>query len=233
LVLNQNRKVTSMNQADTLYFTSATPVLLRELHAWMPDTNVAIIGDDIPTVRVSGTLWCFVDWLLPEISGLELCRRLRETAATRDAHITMVLDADDSEARRRALRAGADDYLVGPLDTPKLASRLQRPSTTHLPPSQKLTHGALEIDPAAFLARYRGKRIGLAHFIENPDRVFTRSSLIGMVGKDNGVIDDRTVDVWVGRLRRALKDQGVPDPLRTVRSVGYVFDGIESGALVH
>lgn len=223
-----------MRQADTLYFTSATPILLRELRTLMPRAAVAIIGDAIPATSVSGPLWCFVDWLLPDISGLELCRQLREHHATRDGHITMVLDGDDAEARRRAVRAGADDYLIGPIDAAKLASRIQHPSSIHLPPSQKLAHGALEIDPAAFLARYRGKRIGLApnefrllaHFLENPDRVFTRNSLIGMVGKDNGRIDDRTVDVWVGRLRRALKDQGVPDPLRTVRSVGYVFDGV-------
>jgi two-component system, OmpR family, phosphate regulon response regulator PhoB len=230
-----------MSPTDTLYLTSATPPLLRDLRAQMPQAAVAIIGDDIPVTSVNGSLWCFVDWLLPEISGLELCRRLREHPATREAHITMILEADDPDARRRALRAGADDYLVGPVDVAKLARRLHRPSTVHLPPAQKLQHGALEIDPAAFLARYRGQRIGLApnefrllaHFVENPDRVFTRNSLIGMVGKDNGVIDDRTVDVWIGRLRRALKEQGVPDPLRTVRSVGYVFDGVEAGVAAH
>jgi two-component system, OmpR family, phosphate regulon response regulator PhoB len=199
----------------------------------MPHATIAIIGDTIPCAPVPGPLWCFVDWLLPEISGLELCRRLRAHPQTYNAHIRMILDVDDGDARRRALRAGANDYIVGLLDMAKLISRIQRAAFEHVPSPQKLTHGSLEIVPAAFLARYKGHRICLApnefrlltHFMENPDRVFTRSSLIGLVGKNNSTIDDLTVDVWIGRLRRALKDQGIPDPLRTVRSMGYVFDG--------
>ena len=66
----------------------------------------------------------------------------------------------------------------------------------------------------------------LVHFVEHPDRVFSRTALIATLGKDDNGIDERTVDVWVGRLRRALKSQGAPDPLRTVRSLGYVLDGI-------
>jgi len=100
--------------------------------------------------------------------------------------------------------------------------------------SPRLRHGELVIDLVAFAARYRGKLLILrpnefrllAFFAANPDRVFSRKELIGSLSKD-GDLDERTVDVWAGRLRRALKQQGAPDPLRTVRARGYVLDSIE------
>jgi two-component system phosphate regulon response regulator PhoB len=121
-----------------------------------------------------------------------------------------------------------------------------QPSNYHQPPSamsaisgavSRLRHGDLVVDKVAFAARYRGKLLALrpnefrllAFFVANPDRVFSRAALIESLGKDSGLLDERTVDVWAGRLRRALREQGVPDPLRTVRSQGYVLDSI-SGA---
>jgi two-component system phosphate regulon response regulator PhoB len=98
--------------------------------------------------------------------------------------------------------------------------------------SARIVMGELSVDLAAFLARWRGKAILLrptefrllVHFMANPDRVFSRSSLIRHLGKDAEATDVRTVDVWIGRLRRSLKAHDVPDPLRTVRSLGYVLD---------
>ena len=111
--------------------------------------------------------------------------------------------------------------------------------TTQSGPAQNLPlgqmrHGELIVDPVAFAVRFRGKLLPLrpnefrllAHFVANPDRVFTRTALIESLGKDSGLIDERTVDVWTGRLRRALRAHGAPDPLRTVRSQGYVLDSI-------
>jgi len=168
-----------------------------------------------------------------------MCRRLRDAPATAHSHITMVLEEDDSDMRRRALRAGADDYLVGPLTPEILHSRLQqyRKLSDAGAATERLAHGDLTVDLAAHQARWRGRPIALrpnefrllAHFIEHPDRVFSRTSLIAMLGKDSEAIDERTVDVWVGRLRRALRAQGAPDPLRTVRSMGYVMDDLASG----
>ncbi|MGL5837484.1 MAG: winged helix-turn-helix domain-containing protein [Sphingorhabdus sp.] len=93
----------------------------------------------------------------------------------------------------------------------------------------------LLVDTVAMLVRYRGQRIIfapnefrlLAHFTANPDRVFTRGALIDALGKHQKGIDERTVDVWIGRIRRVLKGRGVPDRLRTVRSMGYVYDRLE------
>ncbi|MBK6706409.1 MAG: winged helix-turn-helix domain-containing protein [Sphingomonadales bacterium] len=209
--------------------------IVPHLHAQVQDIDVAGCQAELPALAEGPQYWCFVDWLLPDISGIEMCRRLRETPATRYAHITMILDGDDSESKQRALRSGADDYLAGPADADRLAARLQayRRSRGGSPPTVRLKSGDLQVDLAAILVRYGDRRISLApnefrllaHFVENPDRVYSRSSLIELLAKDDAGIDCRTVDVWVGRLRRALKAHGVPDRLRTVRAMGYVFDG--------
>ena len=109
------------------------------------------------------------------------------------------------------------------------------PRQGHPDGDRRLRHGELVIDPVAFAARFRGKVLALrpnefrllAFFVANPDRVFSRTELIESLGKDSGLIDERTVDVWTGRLRRALRAAGVPDPLRTVRALGYVLDSID------
>lgn len=219
----------------TILLTAPDPALLGGLERVRPGIRTIPLDRDIPDAPIDGPLWCFVDWLLPEISGLEMVRRLREAKATRHGHITMVLEEGDAEERRRALKAGADDYLVGPLSPDKLAERIDRYTASEpadVPPRSKITLGDLSVDHAAFQVRYRDAPIPLrpnefrllAHFLENPDQVFTRTALIDRINKDSGLIDERTVDVWVGRLRRALAAHGVPDPLRTVRSLGYVLD---------
>ncbi|KTR83307.1 response regulator transcription factor [uncultured Novosphingobium sp.] len=185
---------------------------------------------------IEGALWAFVDWVLPEMSGLELVRRLRCDPATATAHITIVLEEDDQDDRKRALRTGADDYMVGPLTRTAL---LDRVLATHVVEpveanGRKVSLGDLTIDISAFQARWHGKAISLMpnefrllrYFIEHPGRVFTRAQLISALGKQEPPIDERTVDVWIGRLRRALKAAGAGNPLRTVRSLGYVFDEI-------
>ena len=192
------------------------------------------LGPDGPRRLVEGPMWAFVDWVLPDIAGLEMCRRLRADARTADAHITMVLESDDAEDRRRALRAGADDYVVGPLTRTAVLDRVlalqSRGAERHA--TRRFEAGALTIDMAALQARWAGEPITLRpnefrllrFFAENPNRVLTREDLINGLGKREPVIDERTVDVWVGRLRRAIKAAGGGNPLRTVRSLGYVFD---------
>lgn len=183
---------------------------------------------------LDGAPWAFVDWVLPDISGLEICRRLRCDPLTAQTHITMVLEEDEVDDRRRALRAGADDYLVGPLNRADLLDRVLaiKLNDSKMDVPQGTSLGDLAIDIAAFRARWRGKVIPLMpnefrllrYFIEHPGRVFTRSQLIAALGKQEPPLDERTVDVWIGRLRRALRSAGAGDPLRTVRSLGYVLD---------
>jgi two-component system phosphate regulon response regulator PhoB len=192
------------------------------------------LGPEGPRRLVEGPMWAFIDWVMDDLAGLEMCRRLRADARTADAHITMMLEKDDAEDRRRALRAGADDYVVGPLTRTAVLDRVlalqARGAERHA--TQRFEAGALSIDMAALQARWNGEPIPLRpnefrllrFFAENPNRVLTREDLINGLGKREPPIDERTVDVWVGRLRRAIKSAGGGNPLRTVRSMGYVFD---------
>ena len=230
---------TAMIEQGSIILTSHRPDLQAALAEAFAGLRVIESRADSPQPQLEGRIWCFIDWLLPEISGLEMCRRLRDDRATAHAHITIVLEEDDSEARRRSLRAGADDYLVGPLTPARLVQRLRQygPGGAIAKAPARLTHGDLALDLAAHQVRWRGRPIVLrpnefrllAHFIDHPDQLFSRSGLIATLGKDCDAIDERTVDVWVGRLRRSLKAHGVPDPLRTVRSMGYVLDGMADG----
>lgn len=195
------------------------------LHRW---TDFA----ELPLIE--GALWIFIDWVLPEMSGLELCRRLRADALTAHAHVTMVLEEDNLEDRKRALRMGADDYMVGPLTRTALLDRVLGANLGDQDSAgiRVVAQGDLTVDVAAFQARWQGKAIPLMpnelrllrYFIEHPGRVFSRTQLIAALGKQEPPVDERTVDVWIGRLRRALKTAGAGNPLRTVRSLGYVFD---------
>ena len=186
-----------------------------------------------PNRLVEGPTYAFVDWVMDDLSGLEMCRRLRTDVRTEHAHITLVLEGENAEDKRRALRAGADDYMIGPLDRNTVLDRvmaLQGQSGHHV--SEHFELGHLTIDLAALQARWKGTPLNLRpnefrlmhYFAQNPDRVMTRTDLIAALGKQEPPIDERTVDVWIGRLRRALRTAGAGERVRTVRSLGYVYD---------
>ena len=232
-----------MDDQATVILATRESDLLASLRASLRDVRVMQIGSEPLKVPVSGRVWCFVDWLLPSISGLEVCRRLRKSPMTAQSHVTMVLDEDDSDTRRRALRAGADNYVPGPLSVEIVIDRLGQYRTV-VPANfgaRRISNGPVTLDVAAHQMRYRNRVIPLrpnefrllTHFFEHPDQLFTRIQLITMLGKDCGEIDERTVDVWVGRLRRSLKAHGVPDQLRTVRSMGYVLDSVSDAETTH
>jgi two-component system phosphate regulon response regulator PhoB len=192
------------------------------------------LGPEGPRRLVEGPMWAFVDWVMPELAGLEMCRRLRADQRTAEAHVTMILEEDDPEDRRRALRAGADDYMIGPLTRTLVLDRVLALQARRSDPAslQRIEQGPLVINLAALQARWNDHPIVLRpnefrllrFFAENPNRVLTRGELIAGLGKGEGPIDERTVDVWIGRLRRALKAASAGNPLRTVRQMGYVFD---------
>ncbi|MBX7459241.1 response regulator transcription factor [Qipengyuania sp. 1NDH17] len=187
-----------------------------------------------PQRLIEGPVCAFVDWVLEDLSGLEMCRRLRADPRTADAHVTMVLESCDAEDKRRALAAGADDYVVGPVDRTGVLDRVLALGTGRIAQAtnRPFTLGDLEIDLPALQARWQDKPIPLRpnefrllrFFAENADRVLSRGELIDGLGKQEPPIDERTVDVWIGRLRRALRQVGAGDPIRTVRSLGYVYD---------
>jgi two-component system phosphate regulon response regulator PhoB len=193
------------------------------------------VSSDLATVPLAdGALWAFVDWILPDFSGLEACRRLRCDPRTAQAHVTMALEEDSPEDRRRALRAGADDYLMGPISRTVVLDRILSTGAKEVEfvPREIIRLGELTVENSAFRALWQDRPVPLMpnefrllrYFVEHPGRVFSRTQLIAALGKQSPAIDERTVDVWVGRLRAALRNAGAGDQLRTVRSLGYVFD---------
>ena len=187
-----------------------------------------------PKRLIEGRIWAFVDWVTDELSGLEMCRRLRADTRLENAHITIVLESDDPDDRRRALRAGADDYILGPLDRQKMLDRVLAlhagDAARHAP--QVVDLGDLKIDIAAEQARWQGQSIVLRpnefrllrFMAENPNRVISRQQLIEALGKEGNPNYLRTVDVWIKRLRKGLRDVGAGHLLRTVHIKGYVLD---------
>ncbi len=208
--------------------------LIADMDAQYPDVRFLTGSSEVASLSETQNILCFVDWILPDKSGLEFCRQLKATDVGQQCHTTLVLEHADDTSQRRALEAGADDYIIGPFDAKTLSRRLAlqlsaRNAGTDL---HKYIHGRLIVDTATFRAQYNGQSMPLgptefrllAHFVANPDRVFSRQQLIQILGKDGDIVDDKTVNVWVGRLRKAFADAGGPDPIRTVRSAGYVFD---------
>ena len=208
--------------------------LIADMDAEYPDVRFLTGSSEVASLSEAQNILCFVDWILPDQSGLEFCRQLKATDVGQQCHTTLVLEHADDTSQRRALEAGADDYIIGPFDAKTLSRRLAlqlsaRNAGTDL---HKYIHGRLIVDTATFRAQYNGQSMPLgptefrllAHFAANPDRVFSRQQLIQILGKDGDIVDDKTVNVWVGRLRKAFADVGGPDPIRTVRSAGYVFD---------
>lgn len=218
-----------------ILITSDETHLIGRIGRAFPDFEVDAIQPDRLREPSDAETWCFIDWLLPDMSGLELCRQLRAAPGTSTSHITLVLDDDDAVSRRRALGAGADDYIPGPLTPQVLIDRIKQYTANRpagqLPISPRGAAG-LTLDADAHQVRWDGKLVALRPrelallqaFIANPDKLLTRAKLISLVGQDCPIEDERTVDVWVGRLRRSLEAQGVPRIVRTVRSHGYVFD---------
>lgn len=208
--------------------------LVPELRAQYPDVRFLDGSCDTASLTKDQHILCFVDWLLPDKSGLEYCRQLKMTDVGRQCHTTLVLERTDEYSQRRALEAGADDYIIGPFDAKTLGHRLalQLSARNKGPDLHKYVHGALTLDTATFRAQYNGQSLPLGptefrlltHFAANPDRVFSRPHLIRILGKDGDIVDDKTVNVWIGRLRKAFSLVRAPDPIRTVRSAGYVFD---------
>lgn len=194
----------------------------------------ALLTSDGLTQLVEGDGWAFVDWVMDDLSGLEMVRRLRADPRMENAHITMVLEEDDPGDRRRALKAGADDYAIAPIDRRGMLDRiLALHPLSHATSTESLIQlGDLTINSRGEQARWKGRKITLRpnefrllqYFVQNPDQLFTRQELIDALGKEGDPEYLRTVDVWIKRLRSGLREIGAGELLRTVHGKGYVFD---------
>jgi two-component system phosphate regulon response regulator PhoB len=175
-----------------------------------------------------------LDWMLPKVSGVEVCRRLRARPETRNLPIIMLTARGEESDRIRGLDTGADDYVVKPFSMSELAARIRavlrriRPGLA----DDRLLHGDIVVDRAAHRVRRADKEIHLGptefrlldYLMQHPGRVFSREQLLDAVWGSDVYVEARTVDVHIGRLRKALNRDLDEDPIRTVRSAGYSLD---------
>ena len=190
------------------------------------DEGLAALRDDPPDVLV-------LDWMLPGVSGIEICRRLRARPETRTIPVIMLSARGEESDRVRGLETGADDYVTKPYALGELLARIRaqlrraRPSAV----GQVLAFEDITLDAETHRVSRDGKALKLgptefrllAALMEKPGRVWSREQLLDRVWGRDVYVDTRTVDVHVGRLRKALMAQGGGDPLRTVRGAGYAL----------
>ena len=175
-----------------------------------------------------------LDWMLPKVSGVEVCRRLRSRPETRNLPIIMLTARGEESDRIRGLDTGADDYIVKPFSMTELTARMRavlrriRPGLAE----DQVRCGDLIIDRAAHRVKRAGRdvRLGptefklLDYLMQHPRRVFSREQLLDAIWGSDVYVEARTVDVHIGRLRKALNEGAEDDPIRTVRSAGYALD---------
>lgn len=195
----------------------------------------AMSGDEAATLmRETTPDLILLDWMLPGLSGIELCRRWRAREETAQVPIIMLTARGEEDERIRGLATGADDYMVKPFSIPELLARvnaLLRRSNPQLVTSV-MKAGDLELDRTSHRVRRSGREIHLGpteyrlleYLMRSPGRVYSREQLLNGVWGTDVFVDERTVDVHVGRLRKVINRGRNADPIRTVRGAGYAFD---------
>jgi two-component system phosphate regulon response regulator PhoB len=188
---------------------------------------LTLVSERLPDIVV-------LDWMLPKVSGIEVCRRLRQRTESRNVPIIMLTARGEESDRIRGLDTGADDYVVKPFTMSELSARI-RAVLRRLRPGlaeDRVKRGDLIIDRVAHRVKRQGEEIHLGptefrlldYFMQNPGRVFSREQLLDAVWGSDVYVEARTVDVHIGRLRKALNTGSGEDPIRTVRSAGYSLD---------
>ncbi|TGD42966.1 phosphate regulon transcriptional regulatory protein PhoB [Pseudotabrizicola sediminis] len=198
----------------------------RVVQAANGEDALMMVDEDTPDIII-------LDWMMPELSGIEVCRRLKIRPETRSIPIIMLSARAEEVDRIRGLETGADDYVIKPYSVLELMARARvqlrrvRPSTIGV----VLEWDDIRLDPETHRV-YRGNsvlKLGptefrlLSTFMEKPGRVWSREQLLDRVWGRDIYVDSRTVDVHIGRLRKSLMQNGGMDPLRTVRGAGYAL----------
>jgi two-component system phosphate regulon response regulator PhoB len=175
-----------------------------------------------------------LDWMLPKAPGIEVCRRLRAKQETRNTPIVMLTARSEETDRVRGLDIGADDYITKPFSMGELLARLRAVMRRIRPglADDKITCGDIVMDRVSHRVKRDGKEVHLGptefrildHLMQHPGRVFSREQLLDAVWGSDVYVEARTVDVHIGRLRKALMVGDGSDPIRTVRSAGYALD---------
>lgn len=198
--------------------------------AYDGEEAMGLVKEEVPDLMV-------IDWMIPKLSGLEVCRMMRRNKETERVPIIMLTARTAEEDRLRGLDSGADDYITKPFSPRELIARIHAVLRRSKPSAAR---DEMQLaDVIMNLVSYKVSRAGqelhlgpmefrlLRHFMENPGRVFSREQIINSVWGANIYIEARTVDVHIRRLRKALQVGDGPDLIRTVRSAGYAMDPIE------
>ncbi|MES2664553.1 MAG: phosphate regulon transcriptional regulator PhoB [Pseudomonadota bacterium] len=198
----------------------------RVIQAENGEDAMMLVDEDTPDIII-------LDWMMPNLSGIEVCRRLKMRPETRGIPIILLSARAEEVDRIRGLETGADDYVIKPYSVLELMARARvqlrrvRPSSIGV----VLEWGDLRLDPETHRV-YRADKVLklgptefrlLTTFMEKPSRVWSREQLLDRVWGRDIYVDTRTVDVHIGRLRKALCQFGGDDPLRTVRGAGYAL----------
>ncbi|MGQ9364831.1 phosphate regulon transcriptional regulator PhoB [Azospirillum sp. ST 5-10] len=175
-----------------------------------------------------------LDWMLPLMSGIEVCRQMRRNPKTRDIPIIMLTARGEEADRVRGLNSGADDYIAKPFSPTELVARMRAVLRRAAPglAEETLRFGDVVMDLAAHRVRRNNRDVHLGptefrllrHFMQHPGRVFSREQLLDVVWGHDVYVEPRTVDVHIRRLRKALNEETESDLIRTVRSAGYALD---------
>ncbi len=200
---------------------------LRVLHADNGEEALLLASEYRPDLIL-------LDWMLPGLPGVEVCRRLKAGRGRSDIPVIMLTARGEEDDRVRGLDTGADDFVVKPYSPRELMARVRARLRGSRAASvgAVLRYGDLELNGETRKASRAGTplRLGpieyqlLAAFMEHPERVWSRELLLDRVWGLNVTVETRTVDVHIGRLRKALARAGAPDPIRTVRGAGYALD---------
>jgi two-component system phosphate regulon response regulator PhoB len=186
-----------------------------------------LVQEELPDLVV-------LDWMLPKVSGIEVCRRLRQRNESRNLPILMLTARGEESDRVRGLDTGADDYVVKPFAMSELTARIRAVMRRIRPglADDRVTCGDIVMDRVAHRVKRGGSEVHLGptefrlldHLMQHPGRVFSREQLLDAVWGSDVYVEARTVDVHIGRLRKALNGKTDADPIRTVRSAGYSLD---------
>ena len=194
----------------------------------------AATGDEaLLMVRESPPDVVVLDWMLPGVSGIEICRQIKMRRETRSIPVIMLSARSEEGDRVRGLETGADDYVVKPYSVAELLARVRSQLRRSRPAAAgaRLEYEDIVLDPESHKVWRGGREVKLGPtefrllttFMEKPGRVWSREQLLDRVWGRDIYVDTRTVDVHIGRLRKALRKDGGADPLRTVRGTGYAL----------
>jgi two-component system phosphate regulon response regulator PhoB len=174
-----------------------------------------------------------LDWMMPGVSGVEYARELKTTAQTKDIPVIMVTARAEEEDKVRGLNIGCDDYVSKPFSFPELIARIQAVLRRTMPggEEERMAIAGLQVDAASQRVTAKGEAVRLGpteyrllhFFVSHPERVYTREQVLDRVWGQNVYVEERTVDVHIRRLRKALQPYGYDNMIQTVRGTGYRF----------